>query len=100
MVNQIVILFLQVFNEEFTKNYLYDFLSNPIEVVVNCPWSYKDMFVTLLLGENKTAMITDGFHEVVQEFNLREGFIYSFSFRAQKIFRDDKMSLKLVISKI
>jgi hypothetical protein len=94
---------LQEFGIHFTTEYLKMFLEEPIEVVVNCNRSEQQMYVRMKMGkkkeEEKGAIMTTGWKEVVKEFSLRRGEIFAFSFRDQHgtRFEDPRGRLRLVM---
>jgi hypothetical protein len=87
----------------FSNDYLNKFLDEPIEVVINCNRSEEVKYVRMKKGEKKgkigNAMMTTGWKEVVEEFDLRKGDICAFSFRDQSgtRFQDVRARLRLLI---
>jgi hypothetical protein len=73
-----------------------------LRVAVNCTTSHETMYVLLKHGSKREAIITSGWSDAVDKFELKENDICTFSFRDERNspLKDPTCWLRLVIAKL
>jgi hypothetical protein len=89
----------QEFKKSYIDNFLWQFLNEPLIVVVNCTTSLKTCYAQMSYTKSGKSMIQIGWYDTMEKHNLKVNDLYIFTFKDERntTFRNPHTWLRLVI---